>query len=80
MIAIGHQDEQFEEFSHVSLQHWASARIVTRHRPRGSAQVALVQPLAHFLAGLEERHGLLLDIDMDAGARVATHAGIAPLH
>src|SRR4029079_2272948 len=33
---------------------------------------ALVQPLAHFLAGLEERHGLLRDRDMRAGARVAS--------
>src|SRR5437762_1098290 len=41
---------------------------------------ALVQPLAHFLAGLEERHGLLRDRDMGAGARVASGAGRPVLH
>src|SRR5215467_10570502 len=30
-----------------------------------------IEPLAHFLAGLEERHRLLLDRDVGAGARVA---------
>src|SRR5215831_12828967 len=30
-----------------------------------------VEPLAHFLAGLEERHRFLLDRDVGAGARVA---------
>src|SRR6185312_4611365 len=34
----------------------------------------LVQALAHFLAGLEERHGFLLDRNMRAGARVAAGA------
>src|ERR1700741_5031961 len=33
--------------------------------------VLAVQPLAHFLAGLEERHALLIDRDVGAGARVA---------
>src|SRR5437763_5114857 len=33
-----------------------------------------VQTLAHFLAGLEERHRFLLNRDMGAGARIAAHA------
>lgn len=33
-----------------------------------------VQPLAHFLAGLEERNALLIDGDMSAGARIAAGA------
>src|SRR5215470_1920522 len=39
-----------------------------------------IQALAHFLAGLEERHRLLFDRNMGAGARVATHAGGSVLH
>src|SRR5918995_4727627 len=34
-----------------------------------------VEPLAQFLAGLEEGHPLLLDLDRIAGARVAAGAG-----
>jgi hypothetical protein len=30
-----------------------------------------IQPLTHFLAGLEERNALLIDGDMGAGARIA---------
>ncbi|MDN3279324.1 hypothetical protein QWJ07_34010 [Frankia sp. RB7] len=33
-----------------------------------------VQPLAHFLAGLEERNALLIDGDMGAGARITPGA------
>src|SRR5688500_16791610 len=33
--------------------------------------VLAVQPLAHFLAGLEERDALLVDRNMGAGARIA---------
>src|SRR5665647_2768650 len=36
--------------------------------------LGLVQALAHFLAGLEERHRLLVDRDMRAGARIAAGA------
>src|SRR5262245_22196710 len=39
-----------------------------------------VEPLAHFLAGLEERHRLLLHRDVGAGARVASGPGRAILH
>ena len=39
-----------------------------------------IQPLAHFLAGLEERNALLVDRDMSAGARIATGACWAVLH
>src|SRR3979409_960165 len=39
-----------------------------------------VQALAHFLAGLEERHALLVDRHMRAGARIAAGAGGAMLH
>src|SRR5438552_19059816 len=35
----------------------------------------LIEPLAHFLAGLEERHRLLRDRDVRASARVAAGAG-----
>ena len=44
----------------------------------GSAVVA-VQPFAHFLAGLEKRHALLIDRHMRAGARIAAGAGGAML-
>src|ERR1700742_4869764 len=40
----------------------------------GSLGVA-VQPLAHFLAGLEERHALLIDRHMFASAWIAPGAG-----
>ena len=33
-----------------------------------------VEPLTHFLAGLEERYALLIDGDMGAGARIAAGA------
>lgn len=39
-----------------------------------------VQPLAHFLAGLEERNALLIDGDMGAGARIAAGARGTMLH
>ena len=38
-----------------------------------------VQPFAHFLAGLEKRHALLIDRDMGAGAWIAAGAGGAML-
>ena len=37
--------------------------------------VVAVQPLTHFLAGLEERDALLIDRHMGAGARVAAGTG-----
>src|SRR4051794_13143900 len=37
-------------------------------------RLVAVEPLAHLLAGLEERHALLVDRDMRAGARVAAGA------
>ena len=39
-----------------------------------------IKPLAHFLAGLEERHRLLADRDMSTGARIASGAGRPVLH
>src|SRR5204863_3617645 len=36
--------------------------------------LGLVQPLAHFLAGLEERHGLLIHRHMRTGTRIASRA------
>src|ERR1700676_2493829 len=39
-----------------------------------------VQPFAHFLAGLEDRHTLLIHRHMGAGARIAAGAGRAMLH
>src|ERR1700691_3788467 len=47
---------------------------------RGSTFARAIEPLAHFLAGLEERHALLIDGDMRAGARIATGARRALLH
>ncbi|MET4802022.1 hypothetical protein ABIA96_004605 [Bradyrhizobium sp. LB11.1] len=41
---------------------------------RARIRMIAVQPLAHFLAGLEERNALLIDGDMGAGARIATSA------
>src|SRR6185437_6826963 len=46
-----------------------------RYYPFLLGAAVLVQPLAHFLAGLEERHGFLVDRDVGAGARVAAGAG-----
>src|SRR5882757_5749968 len=52
----------------------------SKGRNDGSASLLrLVQPLAHFLAGLEERHRLLVDRYMRAGARVAAGARRAVL-
>ena len=39
-----------------------------------------IQPLTHFLAGLEERNALLVDRNMGAGAWIATSARGAVLH
>src|SRR5712671_366180 len=36
--------------------------------------VVAIEPFAHFLAGLEERHALLIDRHMGAGARIAPRA------
>src|ERR1700686_3385501 len=47
---------------------------------RGSTWVRAIKPLAHFLAGLEERHAFLVDGDMGAGARIAAGARRALLH
>src|SRR5262249_35322317 len=45
-----------------------------------SGLAALIEPLAHFLAGLEERHAFLVDRHMRAGARIAPGACRALLH
>src|SRR3954454_7031423 len=42
--------------------------------------VLAIQPLAHFLAGLEERHALLVDRHMCAGAWIASGTCRAMLH
>src|SRR5262249_35076221 len=42
--------------------------------PVGGSGLGAVQPLAHFLAGLEERHVFLIDGDMGAGARITAWA------
>src|SRR5438477_11803564 len=39
-----------------------------------------IEPLAHFLTGLEERHALLVDRHVFTGARIATGARWAILH
>ena len=43
-------------------------------------RLAAIDPLAQFLAGLEERHRLLVHRHRLAGARVAPGPGVAPLH
>src|SRR5262245_27745712 len=40
-----------------------------------TSSAGAVEPLAHFLAGLEERHRFLVDRHMRAGARIASGAG-----
>src|SRR5262245_25914692 len=42
--------------------------------------LSAVEPLAHLLTGLEERHVLLVDRDMGAGAWIAPGAGGPVLH
>ena len=54
-----------------------AGRVTRRIRP---SQPGAIEPLAHFLAGLEERHALLVDGDMGAGARIAAGARRALLH
>src|SRR5215472_13797643 len=39
-----------------------------------------IEPLAHFLAGLEERHVFLIDLHVGAGARITAGARRALLH
>ncbi|MHC2434360.1 hypothetical protein ACVMB0_001735 [Bradyrhizobium sp. USDA 4451] len=48
----------------------------------GGSRLGLVaiETLAHFLAGLEERHALLIDWHMLAGTRIAAGARRAMLH
>jgi hypothetical protein len=41
---------------------------------RDALRAGAVQPFAHFLAGLEERHRLLLDRHVGAGARITAGA------
>src|SRR5882672_1070442 len=53
--------------------------LVTPSRYPGTTARLFIQPLAHFLAGLEERHRLLVDRHMRAGARIAAGAGRAML-
>src|SRR5579862_7543582 len=45
-----------------------------------SRRARAIEPLAHFLAGLEERHALLIDGYMGAGARIAAGARRTLLH
>src|ERR1700689_2775788 len=47
---------------------------------RRSTRARTIEPLAHLLAGLEERHALLIDGNMGAGARIAAGARRALLH
>src|SRR5690242_17462061 len=54
-----------------------SNSLLVKDRPRSAA--LLVQPIAQFLAGLEERNPLGVDGDGIAGPRIATLAGVAAL-
>src|ERR1700728_4297361 len=47
---------------------------------RRSTRARTIEPLAHLLAGLEERHAFLFDGDMGAGARITPGARRALLH
>ena len=52
-----------------------TARVIAETVPNASR--AVVQPLTHFLAGLEERHALLIDRNVLAGARIAARSAPA---
>src|SRR3954451_3713984 len=64
----------------VVMDSWPAAMGRAGRNDRSLLRRSLVEPLAHFLAGLEERHGFLVDRDMRAGARVAAGARGAVLH
>src|SRR5688572_8036792 len=48
-----------------------ASRCVRLQTAPNADRSAAVEALAHLLAGLEERHALLVDRDMRAGARIA---------
>src|SRR5262249_21132197 len=52
----------------------ARGRASTNTKSLGALGIIAVEPLAHFLAGLEERDALLIDRHMGAGARIAPGA------
>src|SRR5215472_4333587 len=57
------------------------SRVRADHSQYGrSGLAALIEPLAHFLAGLEERHAFLVDRHMRAGARIAPGTRRTLLH
>src|SRR5689334_24941071 len=55
-------------------------RAFCRSRPGLGLGIVAIQPLAHFLAGLEERNALLIDRNMGAGARIAAGTRGAMFH
>src|ERR1700733_7484547 len=60
--------------------HYRGASLPAHCKRRGRSRARAVEPLAHFLAGLEERHRFPVDRDMGAGARIATGTGRPMLH
>src|SRR5262245_44046180 len=66
------QDEAVEYVPEHALIHDTKQDL--RRSVRGVLAVCLVQPLAHFLAGLEERNALLINRDMFAGTWVAARS------
>src|SRR5262249_23293401 len=75
-IARGNRTSAATIFRIMGCPPWLRAR--TAEAPAGSFPA--VQPLAHFLAGLEERHALLIDGNARARARVASFARRPALH
>src|SRR5262249_15786424 len=55
-------------------------RLLAAQNLRAGLGIVAVQPLAHFLAGLEERNALLIDRNMGAGTRVAPGTRWTMLH
>jgi hypothetical protein len=66
-------------FATNNLRHKHLPRFLDAGRQIGASSRRPVQALAHFLAGLKERHGFLVDGHMRAGSRVAAGAGSAVL-
>src|SRR3982750_4481230 len=64
----------------VVMDSWPAAMGRAGRNDRSLLRRGLVQPLAHFLAGLEERHGFLIDRNMRAGARIAPGTRRAMFH
>src|SRR5690349_15008241 len=78
MIASGSSTSPLNIFLSIvpfpQTTHFAWLRLRWSLLVRRVFAVGFVQPLAHFLAGLEERHTLLVHRHVLAGARIAARA------